>query len=76
MCKNTGEATDHRSTSPLPMNTLKTRNANWLAAARKQARLSDDVAALADRIARNQTRGTADMQELWRLVRIARELGA
>jgi hypothetical protein len=57
------------------MNTLETSNANWLAAARKQARLSDDVAALADRIARNKTRGTADMEELWRLVRIARELG-
>ena len=57
------------------MNTLETRNANWLATARKQVRLSDDVAALADRIARNQTRGPADMQELWRLVRIARDLG-
>ena len=59
-----------------PMNTIETTNANWLATARKQARLSEDVAALADRIARNQTRGTADMEELWRLVRIASELGA
>jgi len=58
------------------MNTLETSNSNWLAAARKQARLSEDVAALADRIARNKTRGIADMEELWRLVRIARELGA
>lgn len=58
------------------MTTLETTNRDWLATAKAQADLSRDVAALADRICRGTTRGADDMSELWRLVRLARELGA
>ena len=58
------------------MTTLETSNRDWLATAKAQADLSRDVAALADRICRDSTRGTDDMSELWRLVRLARQLGA
>ena len=58
------------------MTTLETSNRNWLAAAKAQADLGRDVAALGDRICRGQTRGAHDLSELWRLVRLARELGA
>ena len=58
------------------MTTLETSNRNWLAAAKAQADLSRDTAALADRICRGATRGADDMAELWRLVRLARQLGA
>jgi hypothetical protein len=58
------------------MTTLETGNRNWLVTAKAQADLSRDVAALADRICRGTTRGADDMSELWRLVRLARELGA
>ncbi len=58
------------------MTTLETSNRNWLTAAKAQADLSRDVAALADRICRGTTRGADDMSELWRLVRLARQLGA
>jgi hypothetical protein len=57
------------------MANLETTNHNWLATAKAQADLSRDVAALADRICRGTTRGADDMSELWRLVRLARELG-
>lgn len=57
------------------MTTLETANRNWLTAAKAQTDLSRDVAALADRICRGSTRGADDMSELWRLVRLARELG-
>jgi len=56
-----------------PMATLETRNRDWLAAAKVQADLSRDVAALADRICRGTTRGADDMSELWRLFRLARQ---
>jgi hypothetical protein len=58
------------------MTQLETSNRNWLAAAKAQSDLSRDVAALADRICRGTTRGADDMSELWRVVRLARELGA
>ena len=58
------------------MKTLETSNRDWLATAKAQADLSRDVATLADRICRGSTRGPDDMSELWRLVRLARELGA
>jgi hypothetical protein len=58
------------------MTQLETANRNWLAAAKAKADLSRDVAALADRICRGTTRGADDMAELWRVVRLARELGA
>jgi len=58
------------------MTNLETSNRNWLATAKAQADLSRDVAALADRICRGTTRGADDMSEFWRLVRLARELGA
>ena len=58
------------------MTTLESSNRNWLAAAKAQSDLTADVAALADRICRGDTRGAHDMSELWRLVRLARELGA
>ena len=58
------------------MQTITERNHDWLATAKAQADLSRDVAALADRICRGTTRGADDMSELWRLVRLARELGA
>ena len=58
------------------MTTLETSNRDWLATAKAQSDLSRDVAALADRICRGTTRGVEDMSELWRLVRLARELGA
>jgi hypothetical protein len=58
------------------MTTLETMNANWLATAKAQADLSRDVAALAGRIGRDCTRGAADIEELWRLVRLARTLAA
>lgn len=58
------------------MPTLQTTNSDWLATAKAQADLSRDVAALADRICRGTTRGADDMSELWRVVRLARELGA
>jgi hypothetical protein len=40
-----------------------------------QAKLTEDVAALAARIGRDCTRGAADITELWRLIRLARSLG-
>jgi|DEB0MinimDraft_10_1074344.scaffolds.fasta_scaffold108486_2 hypothetical protein len=55
---------------------LQTANHNWLAAAKAEADLSRDVAALSDRICRGTTRGADDMSELWRLVRLARKMGA
>jgi hypothetical protein len=58
------------------MATLEKTNTNWLAAAKAQADLSRDVAALAARIGCDCTRGAADIEELWRLVRLARTLGA
>lgn len=58
------------------MTTLETTDRDWLTTAKAQADLSRDVAALADRICRGTTRGADDMSELWRLVRLARELGA
>jgi hypothetical protein len=58
------------------MTNLETSNRNWLATAKAQADLSRDVATLADRICRGTTRGADDMAELWRVVRLARELGA
>jgi hypothetical protein len=63
-------------TPRLSMTSLETSNRNWLATAKAQADLSRDAAALADRICRGTTRGADDMSELWRLVRLARELGA
>ncbi len=41
-----------------------------------QAKLIEDVASLAARIGRDATRGGADVSELWRLIRLARTLGA
>jgi hypothetical protein len=58
------------------MATLEKTNTDWLATAKAQADLSRDVAALAARIGADATRGTADIEELWRLVRLARTLGA
>jgi hypothetical protein len=58
------------------MTQLETANRNWLETAKAQSDLSRDVAALADRICRGTTRGADDMSELWRVVRLARELGA
>lgn len=58
------------------MTQLETTNSDWLATAKAQADLSREVAALADRICRGTTRGADDMSELWRIVRLARELGA
>jgi hypothetical protein len=46
-----------------------------LATARAQTELIDDVCALAARIGRDRTRGPADSDELWRLIRLARTLG-
>ena len=46
------------------------------ATARAQAKLTEDVSALAARIGRNGTRGADDVSELWRLIRLARTLGA
>lgn len=43
--------------------------------ARAQVNLIDDVCALAARIGRDRTRGPADSEELWRLIRLARTLG-
>jgi hypothetical protein len=43
--------------------------------ARAKTKLTEDVAALAARIGRDCTRGTADSDELWRLIRLARSLG-
>lgn len=40
-----------------------------------QAKLTEDVAALAARIGRDCTRGASDIEELWRLIRLARSLG-
>jgi len=45
-------------------------------AAKAQADLNSDVADLAARICNGTTRGAEDMSELWRVVRLARELGA
>jgi hypothetical protein len=47
-----------------------------LATIRAQAKLTEDVCALAARIGSDRTRGTADSDELWRLIRLARTLGA
>jgi hypothetical protein len=58
------------------MQTLETANRSWLAEAKLRADLSRDVAALAARIGGDCTRGAADVSELWRLIRLARELGA
>ena len=58
------------------MATLEKANTDWLATAKAQADLSRDVAALAARIGVDCTRGAADIEELWRLVRLARTLGA
>jgi hypothetical protein len=58
------------------MATLEKTNTDWLTAAKAQADLSRDVAALAARIGVDCTRGAADIEELWRLVRLARTLGA
>jgi hypothetical protein len=58
------------------MQTLETANRNWLANAKRQADLSRDVAALAARLGSGCTRGVDDVSELWRLIRLARELGA
>jgi len=44
--------------------------------AQAQAQLTEGVAALAARIGRDCTRGGSDVSELWRLIRLARELGA
>lgn len=44
------------------------------ATAQAQANLTADVAALAARIGRDCTRGAADIEELWRLIRLARTL--
>ena len=46
-----------------------------IATIRAHAKLTEDVCALADRIGRDRTRGTADSDELWRLIRLARTLG-
>jgi hypothetical protein len=54
---------------------LETINANWLAKAKAQSDLTQGVTALAARIGADCTRGTADIEELWRLVRLARTLG-
>ena len=59
-----------------PMQTLETANRNWLAEAKLRSDLSRDVAALAARIGADCTRGDKDISELWRLIRMARELGA
>jgi len=50
--------------------------ATTTATARAHAKLTEDVCALADRIGRNRTRGSADSDELWRLIRLARTVGA
>lgn len=57
------------------MANLKTTNDNWLANAKAQSDLTQGVASLAARIGRDCTRGAADIEELWRLVRLARTLG-
>jgi hypothetical protein len=44
--------------------------------AKAQANLNRDIAELAARICSGTTRGADDMSELWRVVRLARELGA
>ena len=58
------------------MATLEKTNSDWLTAAKAQADLSRDVADLAARIGADCTRGAADIEELWRLVRLARTIGA
>lgn len=46
------------------------------ATAHAQAKMLEDAASLAARIGRDCTRGADDVSELWRLIRLARTLGA
>ena len=56
------------------MKTLNVTDRDWLANAKRQAELNEAVAALAARIGVNCA-GPKDVAELWRLIRLARELG-
>jgi hypothetical protein len=58
------------------MATFETINTDRIALDQARADLVESTTALAARIALDRTRGAADIEELWRLVRLARTLGA
>jgi hypothetical protein len=57
------------------MKTLNVTDRDWLANAKREAEFNEAVAALASRIGVNCV-GPRDVAELWRLIRLARELGS